>query len=618
MTNREVPPLCLAFVLTLTSAPAASAHDLWLIPEEAPAVGKPSQVLANVGMAFPESVHAPDPGQFLRRLLVKPDGSAGDLQASDKKDKSGMLTFVPDKPGVYAIGVETQPKIIELSAAAFNAYLVADGLPHIYRLRAKEGTLNQPAQERYSKSPKALVRVGAGGVGDPCRPLGLTLEIVPLRDPFALEPGDALPVRVLFRGKPLPEANLGWQAPGDGDTARGTVRTDARGEALVPLAGAGLMTLRLTHMTRPRADGYEWESFWTTLTFHVQRRSAKKFLPAVAWHGRKYIPPRHYVCYRANAQLKIDGKLDDAAWQAVPWTEDFVDIEGDRKPRPRFRTRVKMLWDDAYFYIGAELEEPHVRATITQHDGVIFEDNDFEVFIDPDGDSHNYMEYEINALGTDWDLFLCKPYKDGGKADDRWEIPGLKKAVFVHGTLNDPRDTDRGWTVEIAFPWKALGEKGGVPFPPKDGTQWRVNFSRVEWQHEIVNGKYRKIKGLAEDNWVWSPQFVVNMHRPETWGYVQFSTASPGTVRFQPDSTGPARHVLHHVLYAQRAFQHQHGRWARSLEELRLEQLTDTSLTAPLRLEMQGEHFTVVATVRAGQGRSVTLRLRDDARLERK
>jgi hypothetical protein len=78
-----------------------------------------------------------------------------------------------------------------------------------------------------------------------------------------------LRVRVLFHDKPLPEANLGWQRPGDGDRARGTVRTDARGEALLPIDRAGLMTLRLTHMTRPKAKDYEWESFWTTLTFRV-------------------------------------------------------------------------------------------------------------------------------------------------------------------------------------------------------------------------------------------------------------------------------------------------------------------------------------------------------------
>jgi hypothetical protein len=124
--------------------------------------------------------------------------------------------------------------------------------------------------------------------------------------------------------------------------------------------------------------------------------------------------PRSYVCSRAAQPLAIDGKLDEASWAAAPWTDAFVDIEGDAKPRPHFRTRAKMLWDDTYFYIAADLEEPHVWGTLTEHDSVIFHDPDFEVFIDPNGDSHEYYEFEMNALNTGWDLFLPKQYKDGG------------------------------------------------------------------------------------------------------------------------------------------------------------------------------------------------------------
>ena len=57
-----------------------------------------------------------------------------------------------------------------------------------------------------------------------------------------------------------------------------------------------------------------------------------------------------------------------------------------------------MLWDDEYFYVAAELEEPDIWATLTERDAVIFYDNDFEIFIDPDGDSHEYYEFEMNAL----------------------------------------------------------------------------------------------------------------------------------------------------------------------------------------------------------------------------
>jgi uncharacterized GH25 family protein len=258
--------ICLVCVLAAT--PALLAHDLWLIPDEKPAVGQPVTIACHVGMDFPNSETAPDPAKFKRLLLILPDGSEGELKPAGQKGKSGLLTFTPQKPGVYIAAVETQPRLLTLQAQAFNDYLISDGMPHVYLQRAKDGTLDQPGKERYSKYVKSIVPVG-NGPGDATRVLGLTLEIVPLRDPSAVKVGETLAVRVLFLGKPLPEAPVGWQHPGDGEHARGYVRTDAKGEALVPVAKTGLMTVRLTHMTRPKTAEYEWESFWCTLTFRV-------------------------------------------------------------------------------------------------------------------------------------------------------------------------------------------------------------------------------------------------------------------------------------------------------------------------------------------------------------
>jgi hypothetical protein len=326
-----------------------------------------------------------------------------------------------------------------------------------------------------------------------------------------------------------------------------------------------------------------------------------------------YVPPRHYLCYRASAPITVDGRLTESAWQEAPWTEEFVDIEGARRPRPRFRTRAKMLWDDRYFYVAAELEEPHVWGTLTKHDSVIFQDNDFEVFLDPVGRNHDYAEFEINALNTGWDLRLDKPYRDGGKADNSWEIEGLKTAVWVDGTLNDPRDRDRGWTVELAFPWQALLRRPG---PPRDGEQWRVNFSRVEWRHEIVDGKYRKVPKQPEDNWVWSPQGVVNMHRPETWGYVQFCTAAAGKGAFRPDSAGPAKHLLHRIYYAQCAYHEKHKRYARTLDDLRLTGTFHGSLAGPPLVMLEGEGYHATVEVQLPGGGRQRWRIRQDSLLQ--
>lgn len=154
-----------------------------------------------------------------------------------------------------------------------------------------------------------------------------------------------------------------------------------------------------------------------------------------------------------SSPLVIDGNIDKPAWKNIAWTDDFVDIEGDLKPKPRLRTRIKMMWDDTNFYVAAQMEEPHVWGTLTMRDSVIFHDNDFEVFLNPSCDTRNYYELEVNALNTVVDLLLRKPYREGGQADNSYIIKGLQTAVKVHGTLNNPNDTDKGWDVEIAMPW---------------------------------------------------------------------------------------------------------------------------------------------------------------------
>jgi Carbohydrate family 9 binding domain-like len=330
-----------------------------------------------------------------------------------------------------------------------------------------------------------------------------------------------------------------------------------------------------------------------------------------------YIPPQAYVAYRASEPLSIDGQLDEPAWHAVPWTDDFVDIEGDRRPPPRFRTRVKMLWDDRFFYIGAELQEPHVQATYTRHDSFIFhEDNDFEVFLNPDGNNHNYAELEMNALNTTWDLRLRKAYRDEGQAENDWEIPGLKTAVHVQGTANNPGDVDQGWTIEIAIPWElvtALNDRNSSRGMPRDGDQWRVNFSRVEWRFDIENGKYVRQKGRPEDNWVWSPQGAVNMHQPETWGYVQFSSAAPGQATSRPDPAGPAKHLLHQIYRAERSYHKEHGSYAPNLNDLGLGGIGHESLAGPPRIVAAADGFQASVDVRLPDDKQQTWCIREDS-----
>jgi len=173
-------------------------------------------------------------------------------------------------------------------------------------------------------------------------------------------------------------------------------------------------------------------------------------------------------------------------------------------------------------------------------------------------------------------LMLVQPYRDGGPAIHAWDIVGLKVGVDVQGTINRPDDRDGGWTVEIAIPWKILLEGAPGRTPPRAGDQWRVNFSRVQWQVDASKGGYAKRldpktrKPLPEDNWVWSPQGAINMHMPERWGFVQFSDAPAGT-RTTPFVENPNERVkwaLRRLYYRQRQYRAVHGRYAINLPAL--------------------------------------------------
>jgi hypothetical protein len=200
----------------------------------------------------------------------------------------------------------------------------------------------------------------------------------------------------------------------------------------------------------------------------------------------------------------------------------------------------------------------------------IFQDHALEIFFDPDEDGLNYVEFQINAYEAVWDLIMPKAYRNGGASLSTWDIKGLKKSVFVNGTLNNPSDTDKYWGIELAFPVRSLaGGRGGLTA----GSTWRMNFSRVDWQTQIVDGKYVRTKTDKGQNMppvytTWTSQGAVNLHAPEMFGYVQFVDALPSKTAIISPENAKMKQTLWKYYYLQQDYKIKNMKYAANLDEL--------------------------------------------------
>jgi hypothetical protein len=255
----------------------------------------------------------------------------------------------------------------------------------------------------------------------------------------------------------------------------------------------------------------------------------------------------HYTAYRVARPPRIDGRLAEPCWRAAPRSSRFVDLITGR---PTIHdTRAAVLWDDDFLYVGFWVEEPFLAATLTERDDPVWQENDVEVFI---AGKDAYYEFEINPLGTIYEaLFVWEDaYERGGFSQApefardapgarpwngvgftthprgprlgffRWDLPGLRAAVFADGIINDFTTRARGWTVEAAFPWggmECLARGDGRAIPPREGDVWRMDFSRFN--------QYKEAPPAHDSGgWAWSPHGVWDSHIPECFPYIHFTS----------------------------------------------------------------------------------------------
>jgi len=266
-----------AIVIGLTLAGTASAHDFWLQPQSwQTAPGKPLPFVVEVGHGSFRQQWGADGGH----LLVLNDlarGGAVDVRPLFKPGgEVPHLTRTFRREGLHIISLVSTNAASNLPSIRFNDYIKAEGLTPAIDARARTGKTNANGRELYSRRAKALIQVGRPSPRDDAlatRPIGLTLEIVPLRNPYSLAADHLLPVQILYEGRPLPGALVKLTSLEFDAKPLRMVRSDAAGRASfeVPPVGSWLVNVIWTKPVKsPRAD------FLTTFSSLTFGYSAKR------------------------------------------------------------------------------------------------------------------------------------------------------------------------------------------------------------------------------------------------------------------------------------------------------------------------------------------------------
>ena len=192
-----------------------------------------------------------------------------------------------------------------------------------------------------------------------------------------------------------------------------------------------------------------------------------------------------YNCKFISQPMQIDGLLDEPAWAEAAILDFIVPVTHEK---PISKTEGRVLWDETYLYVGFKAFDKDIFSLQTEHDSPTCHDDVLEVFFKPEPDKDLYYNFEINALGTVYDACNLKRGAGGG-GNERWRIwncKGLKKAVYIKGTINNPEDVDEYWQLEVAVPFASLPTLNGKP--PVAGDEWSFHLSRYDYSIYLPQG----------------------------------------------------------------------------------------------------------------------------------
>lgn len=198
--------------------------------------------------------------------------------------------------------------------------------------------------------------------------------------------------------------------------------------------------------------------------------------------------PTQVAAPRAGA-IAVDGRLDEPVWSQQAGAALTLSLDGEPDPAATAPpeagtlgslaasrgTRVAFAWDDEHLYAAADLPDDDLWSDYRQQDDPLYKQEAFELFVAGTNEGRRYLEYQVSARGVTFDARFPR-YRAGEEGwDSRW-----RTAVEAEGTVNDARDRDRGFSVEVAIPWAELCEETEIACPPRAGMRLRVNAFRLE------------------------------------------------------------------------------------------------------------------------------------------
>jgi uncharacterized GH25 family protein len=252
---------------------AAKAHEFWIDPLAHQVVpGDLIEGNLRVGEAYEGTAFSYIPRRF-RRFDYSLNGELHPVEGT-VGDRPALALQVEEEGLLVAIHVTEDQNLTWQEWEKFVAFLEHKDLAWGLAEHEARGLSRENVRERYSRYAKSLIAVGNGAGQDVNA--GLLVEIVALENPYTDDMSDGIDIRALYRGAPLPEAQIEvFRKAPDGTVTISTERTDEAGAATIPVTpGARYMldTVVLRPLEVIEERDPSWESLWANLTFEVPSR----------------------------------------------------------------------------------------------------------------------------------------------------------------------------------------------------------------------------------------------------------------------------------------------------------------------------------------------------------